>query len=132
MPLRKSLLNSLCQVHAIYTHNFFFLSDDRPYSPSNIYPTPYTKYLNTTPKPKPKPLNIYASKKRIERITHERQKYLPYLEKTKYLRSIGSYSGASSCENRHLCELGLVAVHEKNPSNSAHTLYKALWRISNE
>lgn len=73
-----------------------------------------------------------AGKKRIERITHEKRKYLPFLEKSKHLRSIGSHSGANSCENRHLCELGLVAVNEKNPSNSAHTLYKALWRISNE
>lgn len=98
----------------------------RPYSPT-IYPTPY--YLKATQKP---PLNIYAGRNRFERLTHEKQKYLLFLERSKELRQIGSHSGANSCENRYLCELGTVAVDEKNASKSAHTLYKALWRISNE
>lgn len=83
--------------------------------------------MNTTPRP----VNYYA-KNGFERIIHERRKYVPYLDKANHLRNIGSHSGANSCEKRHLCELGLVAVNEKNPSKSAHTMYKALWRISNE
>lgn len=78
------------------------------------------------------PLNIYAGRNRIERLTHDKRKYLVHLERSKELQRIGSMSAANSCEKRYLCELGLMAVDEKNATQSANTLYKALWRISNE
>ncbi|XP_055323800.1 uncharacterized protein LOC129578754 isoform X2 [Sitodiplosis mosellana] len=98
-----------------------------PYSPTFFPKPPF--YLTVTPKP---PVNIYTGRNQFERLTHEKQKYLSFLERSKELRQIGSHSGANSCENRYLCELGIVAVNEENASKSAHTLYKALWHISNE
>lgn len=77
-------------------------------------------------------LNIYSGRNRIQRLTHDKRKYLAYLGKSRELHRIGSVSEANRCENRYLCELGLLAVNEKNATQSANTLYKALWRISNE
>lgn len=98
----------------------------RPYPPL-IYPTPYA-YL----KPTQRPFSIYASRSRIQRLTADKRKYLSFLEKSKKLRSVGSHSGANSCESRYLCELGLVAVNDESDPQSAQTLYKALWNVSNE
>lgn len=100
----------------------------RPYTPV-LYPMQSALYLRPTTQT---PLNIYAGRNRIQRLTHDKRKYLAYLEKSKELHRIGSVSAANSCENRYLCELGLVAVNEKNATQSANTLYKALWQISNE
>lgn len=99
---------------------------DSPY-PVIPYPVQTASYLRPTTQT---PLNIYTGRNRDQRLTHNNQKYLIYLEKFKELKRIGSVSAANSCENRYLCELGLVAAfYEKNATQSA---YKALWQISNE
>lgn len=106
----------------------FVFFHSRLFSPP-IFPTPYTNYPKTTHK---SPSNIYSGRNRFERLTPDKRKYLSFLEKSKILRRVGSHSAANSCESRHLCELGIAAVIEKSATKSAHTLYKALWRISNE
>lgn len=103
---------------------------DTGYSPPVLYPIPSAPYFGPTTQT---PFNIYGSRNRIQRLTsHDKPKYLAFLEKSKELYRIGSVSAANSCAKRYLCELGLVAVNEKNATQSADTLYKALWRISNE
>lgn len=108
---------------------FTFFCSPNDHSPPLLYPLPSTSYLRPTAQT---PLNIYNNRNRIQRLTNDKQKYLAYLEKSKELHRIGSVIAAQHCANRYLCELGLVAVNEKDATQSANTLYKALWRISNE
>lgn len=123
--------------YSIHLINVYFLFnkicltmdiEHSPYPPV-LYPIPSAPYLRPTMQT---PLNIFTGRNRIQRLTHDKRKYLAYLERSKELHRIGSVLAANSCENRYLCELGLVAVNEKNATKSANTLYTALWQISNE
>lgn len=77
-----------------------------------------------TRRPIPVNSNFYAGRIRSDKID--------FLKKSKEYRNRQHITAARLCESRHLCELGLNAVVEKDETSSVHMLYKALWKISNE
>lgn len=103
--------------------------DYRPFQSPIQYPAPYTTRY---PPNMSYPIrNRNDNRNRFERVSINKLNYTEFLEKSKKLRQSGSSFEAVICENRYLCELGSVAVDEKNATKSAHTLYKSLWRLPN-
>lgn len=109
---KKSLFDNLSDVLFI-----------RPYPPVR-FPSPYSTRL-------PSKVNI-PTRNRIERFSVNKLNHMAFLERSKAFRKNDNILASIVCENRYLCELGSIAVDEENATKSAHTLYKALWRLPNE
>lgn len=103
-----------------------------------MYPTPflpayrppsYPSYM--APRPTKTAAFPYTLNKDEEVPAEQPADMAEFMDTSRKLRDSGQIVMAVLCENRHLCEMGLAAVKEKDPNKSAHTIYKSLWRISN-
>lgn len=91
------------------------------------YPSPYPSYMSRPTQNTAFPYTLNKN----ELVQIENTSEMDYMETSRKLRKNGEIVMAVQCENRHLCEMGINAVKEKDPDKSAHTIYKSLWRISN-